>query len=152
MVDVDRNLTLAELEPAEWPLVRWGQAEYGDPLVERCYAASKIPLKDLENGAIRLLIGQQCGLPYLIPLALERLKVDPLLEGTHYPGDLFSFVWRLNPEFWATYPKLWEEARAISDQFWPEAALRREEVDEDDENGFRKKYEAFLANRPGGSA
>ncbi len=152
MVTVDRNLTLTQLEQDDWGRVRWWQPGYGDTIIERCHEIRRVPLKDLADGDIRLMIGQAISLPILVPLALERLNIDPLLEGTHYPGDLFSFVWALGAEFWATHPKLWEEARTISDQFWSEAALRREEVDEDDENDFRKEYEAFLASRPGGSA
>lgn len=147
MVDVDRHLTLAELEPGEWPRVRWGQRGYGDPLVERCYAASKIPLKELGNGAIRLLIGQQCGLPYLIPLALERLEVDPLLEGTHYEGDLFCAVWRVEPAFWASEPSLWKRVRTLSDEFCRQSKLRPDAV-EFLEDKHKEDYAVFLASRP----
>jgi hypothetical protein len=147
MLEVDPSLSLAELEPDNWPRVRWGQSGYGDPLVERCYAAAKIPLRDLDNGGIRLLIGQQCDLPYLVPLALERLKVDPLLEGTHYEGDLFCAVWRVDPAFWVSEPSLWTSVRTLSDEFWRQSKLRPEAV-EYLVDKHKEDYTVFLASRP----
>lgn len=146
-MNVDRNLTLAEIEPADWPRVRWGQPGYGDLLVERSYKARGIPLKDLENGAIRLLIGQQCNLPILLPLMFERRKIDSLLEGTHYEGDLFCAVWRVDPEFWISESSLWESVRVLSDEFWRQATLRPEAVEFLEER-LREDYAVFLANRP----
>ena len=146
MVDVDGSFTLAALEPSEWPRVRWGQLGYGDPLVERSYAASKIPLKELENRAIRLLIGQQCSLPYLVPLAIERLEVDPLLGGTHYEGDLFCAVWRVDPGFWVSEASLWKRVRTLSDEFWRQSKLRPDAV-EFLEDRHKEDYAAFLANQ-----
>ena len=51
-----------------------------------------------------MLIGQNIGLEYLIPLALERLADEPLAEGDYYPGDLWARVLRADSCFWADHP------------------------------------------------
>lgn len=48
------------------------------------------------------MIGQDIGLDYLIPLALETLEDNILSEGDFYPGDLFNAVLRVNKDFWTS--------------------------------------------------
>ena len=57
------------------------------------------------------LIGQQIGLPSLIPLALELLSGDPFTEGGCYKGDLLAAVLRADSSFWIASPELRAEAR-----------------------------------------
>ena len=58
------------------------------------------PLKSLDIEALRLLIGQNIGLEYLIPLAIDKLKENVLAEGDLYAGDLFKNVLDCNKQFW----------------------------------------------------
>jgi hypothetical protein len=51
---------------------------------------------------LRLLIGQDIGLPYLIPLALKVLVDNPLVEGDLYEADLMLSVLRVPASFWAS--------------------------------------------------
>ena len=53
-----------------------------------------------------MLIGQQIGLIFLIPLALDRLEPDAFAAGDLYEGDLLHAVVRVPPEFWAAEPQL----------------------------------------------
>jgi hypothetical protein len=46
------------------------------------------------------MIGQQIGLKFLIPLALEKLQADLYTEGDFYPGDLLANVLNVNAAFW----------------------------------------------------
>lgn len=48
-----------------------------------------------------------------MPLALERLAEDPLIEGDYYPGDLLYAVLRINPRFWRDRPDLRDAVGAI---------------------------------------
>ncbi|WP_458351676.1 contact-dependent growth inhibition system immunity protein [Micromonospora schwarzwaldensis] len=41
------------------------------------------------------MLGQEIGVPALLPLAVQVLLRDPLAEGDYYPGDLLSNVLRL---------------------------------------------------------
>ncbi|MGW3917080.1 contact-dependent growth inhibition system immunity protein [Streptomyces sp. NPDC005070] len=59
----------------------------------------KLTVEDL-----RLLIGQDLGLAYLLPLALEVLRDDPMAEGDTYEGDLLSAVLTRSPTIWQQCP------------------------------------------------
>ena len=55
---------------------------YGDSstaptgLVKRCIELSKKPLDEFTASDLRVMIGQQFGLPYLVPIALEKLTFN----------------------------------------------------------------------------
>lgn len=60
-----------------------------------------------------MLIGQDVGLPYLLPLALEVLRDNPMAEGDMYEGDLLAAVLTRSPAVWAESSGLGRELRAI---------------------------------------
>ncbi|CAM5281950.1 hypothetical protein SCANM124S_01199 [Streptomyces canus] len=62
---------------------------------------------------MRLLIGQDVGLPQLLPLALNVLRDNPMAEGDMYEGDLLAAVLTRSPAVWATPSGLGPELRAI---------------------------------------
>ncbi|WP_326608046.1 contact-dependent growth inhibition system immunity protein [Streptomyces sp. NBC_01800] len=55
---------------------------------------------------LRLLIGQDIGLPVLLPLAVEVLRDNPLAEGHMYEGDLLRAVLTRNSTVWSAHPEL----------------------------------------------
>jgi len=59
------------------------------------------------------MIGQRIGLPFLIPLALERLEQEPLAEGDLYHGDLLQAVLRTDESFWANHPASLQRVRKV---------------------------------------
>jgi hypothetical protein len=59
------------------------------------------------------MIGQRFCLEYLIPLALEQLEKDPLVEGDFYRGDLLKMTLDAGEEFWARHPQYHERIRTI---------------------------------------
>jgi len=69
-------------------------------LVNRTIALWKLPLNEFTVEDLRIMIGQQMGLTYLIPLALEILKGDPFAEGDFYEGDLLQNVLNINVVYW----------------------------------------------------
>jgi hypothetical protein len=69
-------------------------------LVRRCEELLQMPLNEYSIEDIRLMIGQQLGLQYLIPLAVEKLQEDLFSEGDFFPGDLLSNVLKVDPGFW----------------------------------------------------
>jgi len=80
--------------------------ETDTPLVQTCLQLMRIPLEQLTTESLRLLIGQQIGLIFLMPLALDRLETDAFAAGDLYVGDLLHAVVRAPPKFWAAQPQL----------------------------------------------
>jgi hypothetical protein len=97
---IDTNLTLEQLENNYW-----GEPEYPSSLVINCHKYRKIPVKDLEAEHLRLLIGQNIGLKFLVPIAIERLKHNILEQGDFYPGDLLKMVLECEVEYWQEHPE-----------------------------------------------
>lgn len=85
-----RQMTIEKLEG-----VVWSEPTYDSQLVVRCHELRKIPLNEFSTGDLRIMIGQQIGLPYLIPLAIEELSKNLLVEGDFYEGDLLKTCWQL---------------------------------------------------------
>ncbi|NDU99271.1 contact-dependent growth inhibition system immunity protein [Spirosoma terrae] len=84
----------------------WTEIAFPSRLVESCYSYRKIPLSDLTVEQLRLLISQQIGLVYLVPLALDVLWENILAEGDLYEGDLLASVAGLPLTFWQEHPEL----------------------------------------------
>jgi hypothetical protein len=74
------------------------------------------PLNELTTEDLRLLIGQNIGLPYLLPLALEVLRDNPMAAGDFYEGDLLSAVLTRNPAIWTEHPELGRAFRVIASE------------------------------------
>jgi CDI immunity proteins len=96
----DRARTLDELDPPAW-----GEPQYDSYLVSTCHRLRRTPVTDFSVEDLRIMIGQDIGLRFLIPVALEVLERDPLAQGDMYPGDLLANVLRVGPEFWTQCPE-----------------------------------------------
>jgi len=59
------------------------------------------------------MIGQKISLLFLVPLALEKLEEDPLVEANIYPGDLLNVVLDVPEKFWSVYTDLRDVLRPI---------------------------------------
>ena len=76
----------------------------GDPphdtyLVRTIYALRKKPIGEFTTEDLRITIGQGRSIPFLLPLALERLEADPLAAGHYYHGDLLMNVIGAEPHW-----------------------------------------------------
>jgi hypothetical protein len=109
---VDLSRTIEDLDGERW----------GDPdadatsLIRSCHALRQVPIGDLSIDDLRLLLGQEIGAEWLVPLALDYLRTDPL-AGVLYPGDLLHAVLRVNPAHWESHPRdthsLWVVREAL---------------------------------------
>lgn len=79
---------------------------YESHLVKRVLELRKKPIKDFETEDLRIMISQNIALKLLIPLALEKLKSNILIEGDFYEGDLLNSVLRSNQDFWKAETEL----------------------------------------------
>lgn len=87
----------------------WGKPTFPSGLVTTIHKIRTLPLNQLNAGYLRMAIGQKMSLPYLVPLAVERLREDPLLEGDYYEGDLLQNVLLVPDEYYH-----WDKASALS--------------------------------------
>ena len=87
----------------------WGAPTYPSHLVTTIHKIRTLPLNQLNAGHLRMIIGQKMSLPYMVPLALEKLKEDPLLAGDFYDGDLLQNLFEVPVEFYN-----WDRASADS--------------------------------------
>ncbi|MFF3634109.1 contact-dependent growth inhibition system immunity protein [Streptomyces sp. NPDC002250] len=106
---LDRDRSLAELERDCWPEPSAGATR----LAAAAHALRRRPIGELTVEDVRLLIGQDIGLPYLLPLAVEVLRENPMAEGHMYEGDLLSAVLTRDLSVWAEFPALVRELRGI---------------------------------------
>lgn len=91
-----RQKSLEILENNKWR----DEEHYISGLIKRCHEYRKIPVDQLSTEQLRTLIGQQIGLNYLIPIAIDFLENDILAEGDFYPGDLLEVVVKVDLKFW----------------------------------------------------
>lgn len=89
--------TLENLERQVWPAVDTNEESY---LVITCNSLRKKPLVDFSIEDLRIMIGQNIGLKYLVPIAVEKLNENIVAEGNFYEGDLLTTVLKSDTEFW----------------------------------------------------
>jgi CDI immunity proteins len=73
MIQFDTTKSLQELENKDWD-----EPHFDSFLVQECHRLCHVPLKDFTTEDLRIMIGQNIGLDYLIHLAIEKLKQNPL--------------------------------------------------------------------------
>ncbi|RED49720.1 contact-dependent growth inhibition system immunity protein [Aestuariispira insulae] len=95
MALIDLSKSLVELEGAS-PV---HDGAYS-PVMQATAKARSKPLSDLQAEDFRLLIAQHIGLSILVPMALDLLEDNPMIQASHYPGDLLCTVAGVMDPFW----------------------------------------------------
>ncbi len=80
----------------------WSEPEYNSYLVTTCHKLRKKRLYEFEVEDLRIMLGQDIGTKYLLPIAIEKLKQNPFAAGDFYDGDLLCSVARLPSD---SFPK-----------------------------------------------
>lgn len=142
----DRDRSLEWLEGDNW-----GTPEFDSYVVRTSHALRRKPLKELTAEDIRLALGQppfEQSLPYLVPLALEILKDDPLLCASPYDGDLLRNLLRIPETYWDKYPEEKQAADRLADRAFQTVRERLETPNEfgafEDQHSYREVLEAIL--------
>jgi hypothetical protein len=104
-----RTRTLAELEGRDIP-----KPQPSTYLLNAAYRLYHVPLREFSVEALRIMIAQNIGLQYLIPLAIEELRKHPRAEGDFYPGDLLKAVLTADAKFWQDHPDWRKEVEEIA--------------------------------------
>ncbi|MEW4453178.1 contact-dependent growth inhibition system immunity protein [Bremerella sp. JC817] len=107
-MNFDRQKSLQDLERNDW-----GETSGDTYIMRTCHRLRRVPLSDFTDEDLRVMLGQQISLPFLVPLALDRLQVDPLLEAELYPGDLLGVVLKVPENYWKKHRDASEILRAI---------------------------------------
>ncbi|MEM8535204.1 MAG: contact-dependent growth inhibition system immunity protein [Chloroflexota bacterium] len=121
----DRTKTLNELDPPAW-----GEPEYLSHLVTTCYRLRDKPIGEFEVGDLRIMICQNMGLKWLVPIALEVLEQEPFVLGDFYPGDLLICVLVIKPEFWTQRKVLQGRMQQIIDHLPPTEELWSSDIED----------------------
>lgn len=109
--EIDRTKSLQQLEGLDW-----GEPTFDSHLVETCHRLRRKPLDEFTVEDLRIMIGQGISLPFLVPLALDKLEDDPFTEGDLFAGDLLTAILRVDDSFWAAHSKLDSRMKAIGDR------------------------------------
>ena len=87
----------------------WKESEFNSYLVKTCHKLRKKQLIDFEIEDLRILIGQNIALLYLVPMALDILEKDILAEGDFYEGDLLKSLLTTESNFWRNDIQKWNQ-------------------------------------------
>ncbi|MFE3073552.1 contact-dependent growth inhibition system immunity protein [Streptomyces sp. NPDC059247] len=123
---VNRDCSLEELERDRWSAPSDGETR----VVATVRELRRKPIGGLTVEDMRLLIRQDVGLAYLLPLAMEVLRVNPLAEGDMYEGDLLAAVLTRSAEVWNESPELGREVRLIISELAGVPRALKPEVEE----------------------
>jgi len=134
MTEFDKSKSLQELEIEDW-----GEATFDSYLVTECHRLHRVPVKDFTVEDLRIMIGQNFGLEYLVPLAMERLRENPLAEGDFYAGDLLANVLRVRSAFWLEFPNLKLEVIKIAEKAFEVPTITKIEFE-----SIRQAYDSIL--------
>ncbi|WP_257033686.1 contact-dependent growth inhibition system immunity protein [Streptomyces sp. Ag109_G2-15] len=101
---VDKDRSIEELEGRRWP----APPEDGTPLVRGVHELRRRAVKDLSVEDMRRLIGQDVGLQWLLPVALDFLRETAPQEAATgwYDDDLLSAVLTRKTTVWRDAPQL----------------------------------------------
>lgn len=116
-----RQKSLEILEQQDWGY----PATVPTNLVKRCIELSKVPVDTFTFSDLRLLIGQQIGLPFLVPIAKERLQDDIFVEADYYEGDLLSGVLEIDAGFWRDNQNFWKQLNDLIEDKRQELEARK---------------------------
>ena len=134
MAYIDRTRTLTELESQDW-----GPPTFGSHLVTMVHRLRHKALEQFSVEDLRITIGQNIGLEYLVPIAVERLQEDPFVEGDFYRGDLLVSVLKIERQFWLKYPDLHQMVVRITGQ----ATARRQQLETAEGKAFDEALKHF---------
>lgn len=105
-----RQKTLENLEKDIWPAL---SPDEGSHLIKTCTSLRKKPLQEFSTEDLRIMIGQEIGIHFLMPLAIETLTKDLFAEGDLYEGDLLKAVLEIESTFWDDHKTEWEELNEL---------------------------------------
>ncbi len=105
-----RQKSLESLEKKTWPALSSDEGSY---LIKTCNSLRKKQLQDFTTEDLRIMIGQEIGLYFLMPLAIETLTDNLFAEGDYYEGDLLKSVLNVDTKFWDNNKDYWQQLNEL---------------------------------------
>ncbi|RZN80603.1 MAG: hypothetical protein EVB11_11500 [Winogradskyella sp.] len=122
--------------------------DYSSQVQLRTYNLFLKKINEYEIDDLRFMIGQQYGLKYLLPIAINYLEEDIMTEGLYYEGDLLNAVFHIPKYFWKknlkSYSKIYEillNNKSIIDDLNTEFEANRDLISD------REKFLKILINK-----
>lgn len=103
------NKTIEELENKKWDEPQ-GHTTY---LIKTVHTLRKKKINEFQIEDLRIMIGQNEGLKHLLPIAIQKLKLDLFAEGDLYAGDLLQSVLNINSVYWKENKVNWKEINSL---------------------------------------
>lgn len=116
---MDKNKSIEQLENVYWPELD----DYISQTVKDCYAFRKIPLKDLTIRQVCILLRQDIGSEFLMPMVLERMNADLYEEDPEDGSTFLESIDGFKHEMFERSSDLWKPMMAF-------LRTRREEVEQ----------------------
>lgn len=141
-MEFDLNRSISELEGWKWKSAIPGEDH--SYVTQRFYELHNRPVSDLDLSDIRFLIGQNSGLKYLVPLAIEKLKENLFVEVEYYPGDLFCSLLLINnePNYWSEHSSYRQELITLYEN--QKKAISSLDITEENIKKIKDDYKGFL--------
>jgi hypothetical protein len=102
---IDITSTLERLENDFWG----NPPKDSSKLVIKSHELRKKKLEDFEPADFRLLIGQNIGLQFLIPIVIEKIRENPFIEADFYEGDLLLNILKSDKKYWTSHSNIKNE-------------------------------------------
>ena len=130
-----RQKSLESLEKKTWPALSSDEGSY---LIKTCNSLRRKQLQDFTIEDLRIMIGQEIGLYFLIPLAIETLTDNLFAEGDMYEGDLLKNVLDLDTKFWDDNKNYWQQLNEIIKDRLQEIAKMKFDISRFDKCKYRQ--------------
>src|SRR5512133_3954853 len=104
-----RQKTLENLERDYWT-----RPTYDSYLVTRTHEIRKMPLSDLTNHNIAMMLRQKFSLNYIVPLAIDKLQMDILAYGDMgEEGAIMEAILKCPADLWKSNKQYWQEIKEL---------------------------------------
>lgn len=70
----------------------WSDSDFDSYLVLKCHQLRGKPISKFSVEDLRIMIGQNIGVEYLMPMALRIVSDNPTASGDFYEGDLLNAI------------------------------------------------------------
>ena len=135
--DFNANLDYSINQLENVPIPR--PSEYESHLVKRCFDLANKKLKYFSPEDLRIMIGQNLGLDYLIPISIQILEKEPFLEADFYEGDLLLNVLKIDKDYWDRNPEIKRKLINI----FKKSLVNFNELDSDTQKDLYEAYDSI---------